>query len=1146
MNRLPPFLACLLYVVQLAPGAAGSSRAWLEAAHGRSAELPSATNALKSVGFTALPSTATDLLFTNSISDEEGATNRTLYNGSGVATGDVDGDGLADAVFAGIRNQLTLFKNLGGFRFTNVTASAGLRITNQVCRGVTLVDVTGDGALDLLVSANGRGVQLWKNDRKGRFTDVTAESGTASPYGSVTMTLADIDGNGSLDLYVGNNRTDDIRDRGSVDMRMVGGRMQPPRELANRLVVHNGQIFEYGEPDVLLLNDGHGKFQAAKWNEAFANESGEALKQAPLDWALTAAFRDLNNDGAPDLYVCNDFWTPDRIWLNDGKGRFRAAPTLAFRQISGSSMGVDMADLDGNGRPEIFVVDMLSRLPSWRKRQMDAQNPQLNMPGVITNRPQSLRNTLFLAHEDGTYAEIANFSGLAASEWAWQPIFIDVDLDGHKDLLVTSGHAHDVQDRDAEALVRSRQRDYSKISNPKEKQRQFTVDQLAALQLYPVLKTPIVAFRNLGNLRFEDVTERWGTDAPGIHHGIATADFDGDGDLDFVVNNLNEPAQIFRNDATNSRIAVRLKGKAPNTAGIGAKVTLRGGASPAQTEEVVAGGRYLSGSDPLVVFATGAARDGMQLQVRWRTGGVTTISNAIANRIYEIAEDSAATRPGTEGVPIVGPKPLFTDVSDMLSHQAKEELFDDSARQALLPSRLSQDGPEALWCDLDGNGWEDLVIGTSAGATLRVFLNRNGVLTQSNTPPHSVPLPRETAGLLHLPGLGAVAALSSYEDGRTNGASLFLFRTNAPGPVALWRDLASSAGPLAAADYDRDGDMDLFVGARVLAGRWPEAGPSLLLRNEAGAWKEDSTNTTALGFEPVNAAAWADLNGDSWDDLVLVGDFTGVRIFKNAQGRLERWDASVSGSQAAKSATQLTGLWQSLAAADLNGDGKIDLLLGNWGENGEWQATPSQPLVLLGVDAMPGTLSLMETMWDPERKTLTARRPLSDLANGFPHLAGAFASHREFSDKTADELLLPFQGKVKRFQAVTLQSLALINNGNGFSARPLPLEAQLTPVFSFAVADFNLDGKQDAFVAQNFFATRPGVPRIDAGRGLLLFGDGAAGFRAASATESGLHIYGEQRSAAAADFNRDGKPDLVVTQNGGPTRLFRNDAENRR
>ncbi|HTH46686.1 MAG TPA: VCBS repeat-containing protein, partial [Candidatus Limnocylindria bacterium] len=917
-----------LLLLLLLTGASAQAADWHEFPGGRWQALP--VPASGKTGFQLLSPADTGLSFTNTLREADGAQNRTLFNGSGVATGDFDGDGRPDIALAGLEGKLSLFRNLGGWRFTNVTAESGVVATNFMARGVVLADLNGDGSLDLLLSANGAGVRCWTNDGHGHFTDVTTNAGTASRLGSMTLALADVDGNGTPDLYIANNRTDDIRDRGQVKLISVKGQVTVPNQLTNRLLLREGHLLEYGEPDRLLLNDGHGQFHAASWtNGTFLDEAGNPLLGAPLDWGLTATFRDLNGDGAPDIYVCNDFWTPDRLWLNDGHGHFRAAPALALRQTSGSSMGVDIADVDLDGHPDLFTVDMLSRSPAWRKRQAAAQAEGASLPGVIADRPQSLRNTLQLGRGDGTFAEIAEIAGLAAAEWAWQPLFLDVDLDGWPDLLITTGHAHDSQDLDAQTQVDARQPNLDGIASAADRRLAFTRSLLANLHLYPPLATPLVAFRNRGDLHFDDVTGDWGTGQLGIHHGIALADFDGDGDLDLVINNLNAPAALYRNDTVAPRVAVRLTGRAPNTQAVGAVVTLHGGAVPTQRQEVVLGGRYLSGSDPQLMFAAGKGNTPMTLEVRWRNGTRREIKEVQADRLSVLTEEAALDQP-IATAPAALPPPLFTDTTGRLGHSHQEILYDDFARQPLLPRRLSQAGPGLAWLDWDGDGWEDLAIGGGAGGQLAIYRNdqHGGFVLATN-----LPAGRDQVALAAT-GQRLLIAESNYEDGQTNGAAISVVEPGKP-PAMVLPAATNAFGALALADYDGDGNLDLFVGGRVVPGRWPEAASSVLLRND-GAKYIPAQTFDHLGL--VTSAVWSDLNGDGFPELILACEWGPLKVFRNDHGKLTPWDPSVTLSGNAPGAksmplSALSGWWTGLAAGDFDGDGRLDLIAANWGLN---------------------------------------------------------------------------------------------------------------------------------------------------------------------------------------------------------------------
>src|SRR5687767_5361240 len=628
MNRA---LRCLLIALLIAgSGVSATARKWQEAKGYRWALLDLREGGR--TGFTLVAAGQSGILWTNSITEQMVVRHYNIVSGAGIAAGDFDRDGFCDLYFCNRAGSNGLFRNLGNWKFKDVTALAGLACDGRSSTGATFADVNGDGLLDLLVNSFFGTNNCFINSGNGRLAAST-NSGLSARGGATSLALGDIDGDGDLDLYTAYFGIEAIlREGGRIAFGIVRGKTVVTGRHSRRLKVVDGQLVELGEQDVLYLNDGRGRFSTVNWPEFFREEDGQSMAAAPMDFGLAVQIRDIDQDGFPDIFVCNDFQSPDRAWINDGRGRFRAMPRLAVRNRSYASMGVDFADIDRDGRLDFITVDMLAREHANRLRQSSSMPAAARGIGVNEDRADVPRNALFWNRGDDTYAEIGFFSGLAASDWSWTPIFLDVDLDGFEDLIISTGSLFDVMDRDAAEAA--------KPAEPGGPAR-------APLSSYPRLDNPNAAFRNRGDLTFEDVSAQWGFDSRQISHGMALADLDNDGDMDVAINCANAAPLIYRNDSGGPRVAVCLKGQPPNTQGIGATVKLIDGAVKMQSQEMICGGRYLSGDQVMRVFAAGSLTNKMRLEVTWRSGRQTVINGVQANRLYEI-DEPATVQPARE------------------------------------------------------------------------------------------------------------------------------------------------------------------------------------------------------------------------------------------------------------------------------------------------------------------------------------------------------------------------------------------------------------------------------------------------------------------------------------------------------------------
>ncbi|MBM3835931.1 MAG: hypothetical protein FJ403_22240 [Verrucomicrobia bacterium] len=1104
-------------------------------------------------GFTLTEPATTGVRFTNVLKGDMYLTNAVAHNGAGVAIGDVDGDDWPDVYLCNLQGPNRLYRNLGQWRFEEANLGDAA-CADQLSTGATLADVDGDRDLDLLVNGIATGTRLFLNDGKGQWTE-SKDSGLSRTASPTSLALADIDGDGDLDLYCAHYI--DVMHLADPTTRFALARRgdkwmvtkvndQPatmPRWKDRFEALPDGKVRELPEVHGLYRNDGQGRFAEIQFEPGvYLDEEGKAIPPH-RDWGLAVMFRDLNGDGAPDFYVCNDNASSDRLWINSGKGAFRAIDRSKLRHTSRSSMGVDFADIDRDGHDDFIVVDMLGREHEKRMTQLARDRPDPKSLEQMSERPEFNRNTLFLGRADGSYVEAALMAGLAATDWSWCPVFIDVDLDGYEDLLVTNGFSFDVMDQDSNDEFRRR--------------RGLTQAQLKrSRQFNPAFPTRNAAFRNRRDGTFELMGHRWGFDQMGVSYGMALGDLDNDGDLDVVVNNLNAVASVYRNEAVAGRIAVRLKGLPPNTEGIGARVRLAGGAVT-QSQEMICGGRYMSGDQAVRVFAADASLGKpLSLEVRWRDGTHAAITNVQPNRVYEVLQTAGpalAARPASAKAP--RGDPIFVDVSAMLGHSHVEDSFDDAIKQPLLTRKLNRSGPGVSWHDVNGDGWEDLIIAAARGGKLAIYANEQG--QKFSELERGSPAASDQGAVVGWPdGKGnqsLLVAMSNYEwpADRESEVAAYSLANFAPSEQLLdakrWPAGKASLGPLAVTDSDGDGDLDVFVGGRFRPGRYPEPASSALWINEQGELRHNES--LSAPFAPaglVSGACFGDIDNDGDPDLILACDWGPLRIFLNEKGAFRNWDAPITvrkerltPNPQLSTLNQLTGWWTSVATGDFDGDGKLDMAAGNWGRNSIYELYQPLPIrAFYGDWNGDGRIELIEAWqrgdhWLPVHDRTWLTRGLSEL----PH---RFTTHQAFGKASIQEILGTRYQNAGIAEVASLESAVFLNRGDRFECLPLPREAQLSPVFSVNVGDFDADGAEDLFLSQNFFGGVSDMTRDDAGRGLWLRGKGEGTFTAVDASVTGIKIDGEQRGGALADFNHDGRVDLAVSQNNAATKLYLN------
>jgi hypothetical protein len=1090
------------------------------------------------------------ITFNNKIIEDSAINPMTLefiYNGSGVAVGDFNTDGLPDLYFTGSRVKNELYINQGKFNFKNVTDKSGTACAEYWSSSASVVDINNDGKPDIYVSnsvaknTKYRTNQFFLNmglDKEGDpvFKDVASEYNLADTGHTVMTVFFDYDNDGDLDAYLLNTQ---------------------PIERSPTIYQNLAQDSIFYSNDKLMRND----FDSLLGHPFFTDVSLKAGISLP-GYGLGVNITDINHDGWKDIFVTNDFNNSDHLFINDQQGGFTEQSKKYFKHSSYNAMGNDVSDINNDCQQDIITVDMHAKDSYRKKMNMNPNSYQgyMNLLRYDYNI-QYVRNTLQLnqgflsSNKNDTsnrpvFSEIAFMSDIAETDWSWCPTIADFDNDGLRDILITNGYPRDVTDNDF-------------MSYRTEASRFASWDNL--LEHIPQIKIPNYAFKNNGSLTFEDVTDQWGLSQPSFSNGAVSVDLDADGDLDYVVNNINDPASVYENTIShdkegNSYVQFSFKGGNQNKDGIGAELILFYDKGKKQYTEYTPYRGYLSSLEPLVHFGLGSITTLDSVKVIWPDRKQQLLKNVSVNQRIKL-DYKNATQATSDPFDFLysNTTSLFANVSDSLgiNYVHNESDFIDFNVQKLLPHKLSEYGPGMAVADLDGNGTDDIIITGS-------YPNKSTILLQQASgqfKKDSLPYVLDTKQ--HADEMG-VLAFDADNDGDQDiylSSGGYERQSNSPsysdhlfinqGNGKFIQDTTalpinySSKSCVRASDIDHDGDLDIFLAGRVDPWKYPASVSSFIYRNDSKQGKVKFTDVTAEiapGLKEVGLtcdALFTDFDNDGWEDLMLAGEWMPIMSFKNNKGKFNDVTAN-------SGVVNETGFWSSIAAGDFDNDGDMDYALGNMGLNSFYRTSPTYPATIYGkdfngdgnYDAVP-TLFLPTSYQDKTIRQFPAQTR-DDMIKQMISMRAKFPNYNSYATSTIDKVLTPEEMKgalVKK--ATNFSSSVLINDGTGkFKMQSMPELAQVSNVNGMVVDDFNADGNLDVVLCGNDYGTEISVGRYDALNGMLLNGDGKGGFKVVTIAESGIYIPGNAKAMVKL-LTANNSYNIVASQNRDKLRIAR-------